>query len=273
MEKLQRTRPAQKTDFHRLSALAVLILEASLVLLALTPAPRNPDIPNGPTSASYQLPTLLSDVTSLPSSGMADAKRAIYPYSVIAGGVINSTELTKAVAQDPVVAEHYASFNVGQARLVRLNENRAVYVSYRLGNRVFWTKKKLLLPKGEILITDGAHLVRTRCGNRVSEAPAAPVSKEEPFIEGPEIAQLAPSPIPVASLPPLPSLPPAIPVVPTVGTPPPGIVIPPILPPVVGGGPPPKTPGPPVITPEPDLLLMLATGLTSVWIIRKKLKS
>jgi hypothetical protein len=33
--------------------------------------------------------------------------RAIYPYSVIPGGVESAAELRNSVTRDPVVAEHY----------------------------------------------------------------------------------------------------------------------------------------------------------------------
>jgi len=36
------------------------------------------------------------------------------------------------------------------------------------------------LHAGETLLSDGEHLARTRCGNRVSEVPRAPVSSDEP---------------------------------------------------------------------------------------------
>lgn len=38
----------------------------------------------------------------------------------------------------------------------------------------------MTLHKGEILLTDGEHLARTRCGNRVSETPTEPTSPSEP---------------------------------------------------------------------------------------------
>jgi PEP-CTERM motif len=40
-----------------------------------------------------------------------------------------------------------------------------------LRNRIFWTYKKILIPKGEVLITDGTNYARTRCGNRLSDVP------------------------------------------------------------------------------------------------------
>jgi len=94
--------------------------------------------------------------------------------------VADARELKDAVERDPVVAAHYADFNIAQTHVERLNADRAMYVSYRLGDRVFWTTKTLLLHKGETLISDGTHEARTRCGNRLSESPALPISPEQP---------------------------------------------------------------------------------------------
>jgi PEP-CTERM motif len=57
---------------------------------------------------------------------------------------------------------------------------RTVYVSYRIGNRIYWTRRRLTLRKGEKLITDGRMTARTRCANRVEETPQQAAAPEEP---------------------------------------------------------------------------------------------
>jgi hypothetical protein len=152
---------------------------------------------------------------------LAGHERTVYPYSVISGGVRSREELAAQIAGDPVVAEHYKNFNLREARMVRAEEARMMYVSYRLRNKVYWTAKKLSIPKGEALITDGKCEARARCGNQVSAAPQEPVSEEEPIIETFDLPKLArmdqPSldPVPVAALefnpvPPLPALGPSV---------------------------------------------------------------
>ena len=69
--------------------------------------------------------------------------RPLYSYSVIPGGVHSAQELKYAIAHDAVVAEHYADFDIAKARIVRLQRTRTAYVSYRLGDRIYWTKKRL----------------------------------------------------------------------------------------------------------------------------------
>src|SRR5229473_1868659 len=95
--------------------------------------------------------------------------RPIYPYSVIPGGVQDPYELERASVRDRVVSQHFTGFDYQRARVVRLEEAKLVYLSYRMNNRVFWTKKKVRLARGEKLISDGKIVARTRCGNQVSE--------------------------------------------------------------------------------------------------------
>jgi hypothetical protein len=198
--------------------------------------------------------------------------RRFFPYSVIPGGVESAQELRNAAAHDSVVARHYADFDLSRAHIIRLHRAREVYVSYRMGDRIYWTKKRLRLHKGEAVITDGKHEARTRCGNRISDKPAEPVSSSEPSAEQMEAPPNKPL-LPVATgLPPtsLPLPPPSW--LPPVAAPPPsgpGSTIPPPTYPIVGGGPssdpPPSTPATPVATPEPSTLLMLFTGLATIF--------
>lgn len=111
---------------------------------------------------------------------ITDAARPVYAYSVIPGGVRSGNELKLALARDSIAAAHYSGFDAQSARPVRLDRPRQVYISYRLGNRVYWTSKKVTLPAGERLLTDGKHLVRSRCGNRISEVRTDPTSPGEP---------------------------------------------------------------------------------------------
>jgi hypothetical protein len=198
------------------------------------------------------------------------AHRAVFPYSVVPGGVRDAQELRSAVGADPVVAEHYAGFRLAQARTVRLDRPTAMYVSYRIKNQVYWTKNRMLIPAGESLISDGENLSRVRCGNRLSAVAAKPVSAAEPpreKLEEPEsvpplLAQLLPGeggeavPPPVSALADLPVSPggPG-----AKGTPPPGF-FPPILPPGVSSTSNNNPAPPPVVTPEPGSLLLLLGG-------------
>ena len=104
-----------------------------------------------------------------------------YPYSVIPGGVYAPVELRSAMEADPVVRTHYADFDASRTRLVTLTEDAKMFVSYRKAGQVYWTKGKLKIPQGEVLITDGTSYARTRCGNRLSEKPGK-LAVSEPLI-------------------------------------------------------------------------------------------
>ena len=104
----------------------------------------------------------------------------VYPYSVVPGGVRNPGALREAVARDRAVARLYAQFDFARARLERLREAREVYVSYRIRDSIFWTRKKIRLPAGEMLLTDGKIAARAKCGNQISDVAKPDVSGEEP---------------------------------------------------------------------------------------------
>ena len=113
----------------------------------------------------------------------ATRQAGMYPYSVIPGGVRDVADLQEHAARDYVVRRHFARFDYRQARLVRSDKARQVYLSYRLRDRIFWTRKKVRLLQAELLLTDGKITARARCGNQISETPKAEVSDEEPAEE------------------------------------------------------------------------------------------
>ncbi len=108
------------------------------------------------------------------------ASSDVYPYSVVPGGLKHAEDLRKAASQDAVVRSHYSHFDFDHARLVRVSEAREVYVSYRIRNTVFWTKKKIRLHVGELLLTDGTTTARAHCGNQISDTAKPEISEEEP---------------------------------------------------------------------------------------------
>ena len=65
-------------------------------------------------------------------------------------------------------------------RVEMLPRDRDVYMSYRIGQRDFWTKQKVRLREGETILTDGVHHIRARCGNCIAFDPMAPTCDDEP---------------------------------------------------------------------------------------------
>ena len=137
-----------------------------------------------PAAPAVQAQAPGNAATALPVAAQAETNktRRVYPYSIVPGGVINRQELGHAVI-DKVVAEHYAAFDTAKATVKTVGKPRAVYVSYRKGDMVYWTAKKLHLAEGETLLSDGRNEIRTRCGNRISDVPQLPVETHGPSEE------------------------------------------------------------------------------------------
>jgi len=163
-----------------LSAVALRHLSPSL----LRSAQNNPDFSRQAAEDARIRRLVASELALRPKA----SARPVYPYSVVPGGVEDARELKWVAEHDPIVAAHYAGFDYNHARVVRLTLAQTVYVSYRIGNHVYWTRHRITLHKGEKLITDGKITARARCANRVEEipqqlnsAPEPPVAKfEEP---------------------------------------------------------------------------------------------
>lgn len=128
---------------------------------------------------------MLDDLAATPQHGTKRTRYVtripgVYPYSLIPGGVKNPAALQEVTAQDHALSRHYAQFDYSKAHLVRVTEPREVYVSYRIRDTVFWTRKTVRLPVGEMLLTDGKIALRAECGNQISETPQPEVSDQEP---------------------------------------------------------------------------------------------
>ena len=119
-------------------------------------------------------------IAQLPSGIQARNRRLVYPYSVVPGGVRSAQELREVAAHDAAVAKHYSGFDYQHARVIEVKDPRMVYLSYRRGDRIYWTRKQASLHRGEKLLTDGSITARTRCGNQVSVLPRRDTGPEEP---------------------------------------------------------------------------------------------
>jgi len=253
-----------------------------------------------PYDPTEDWPSLPLPPNAPPAGSPSTKGHAVYPYSVVPGGAHTARELREAILRDPVVGAHYSDFKLSNARIVKLPAAKTAYVSYRLGNNVYWTRKKIKLAKGEELITDGKNYARTRCGNRVAEGPAGATAPDEPPEEildnpvqpgdqpigtptapsfhVPEVGFLDPWDAPISDL----IVPPNVLVgsdggLLTESSPNhPGPFDPPIfIPPIIEGSPnDPQTPGAPVSpTPEPGTILMAATGAAAILGLRRNRSS
>ena len=150
---------------------------------------------------SRSLPQLrFHSIRSIDNNSEAKIPRKVYRYSVVPGGVYTTAEFEQARRSDPVVAAHYAVFGP-KVSVAKLTRDMYVYVSYRKANHVYWSTKKHKVCAGENIVTDGANMARSRCGNRLSFVPYRPsLDVQEPHerdlnTEEPLIAKLPEGPL------------------------------------------------------------------------------
>lgn len=179
---------------HRRRAIVIGLAAAGLACALLVASSSS----FAPGEASDQQAARDVVIADLPATPEEQSQQELYPYSVVPGGVHSTRELIEALT-DPVVAAHYANVRVAEARVVTVDAPRRVYVSYRIGDRVYWTKHTVALHAGEKILTDGTSEIRARCGNCIAATPQEPTSPEEPPVsefdravtdapEAPEIA-------------------------------------------------------------------------------------
>ncbi len=206
----------------------------------------------------------------------------VYPYSVVPGGVKDPEALRYAALRDAIVRRHFAHFDFNNARLVRATEAQQVYLSYRIRDTVFWTRRKVRLHPGELLLTDGNITARARCGNQISEVPMPDVSDEEPAEDVLDQPVAAVPVAPSMSIRPLlapPDLPAGQPTPPQLFAS--GFIFPyvPFAVPMISGYCPPgetvvdgqcKHKHKPPVTPEPPTMLLLGSGVALIaWRYRR----
>jgi hypothetical protein len=274
------TQPYRNRFWFRAPLLLLVPAVLWVTFLALRHSHRAAAVPNAPISS---LQSNWQTAFDLSASASPESRRAVFPYSVIPGGVRDASELRSAAVKDVVVAEHYSDFRIGRAHTIRLDHPTAMFVSYRMNNHVYWTRNRITIPAGETLISDGENYARVRCGNRLSPVAALPVSIAEPPAEKLETPDFIP-PLLAAFMPgeefgafPLPNTLPGTPApspggsiasgVPPVGFPP---ILPPGVIPLSGTA---DTPPPPVATPEPGALTLLLCGaflFGALWIFLRK---
>ncbi|HWZ55265.1 MAG TPA: hypothetical protein VNZ63_04285 [Verrucomicrobiae bacterium] len=181
---LRRFSRGQRGWLNSAAAITIAALACSAYWFALrsshSPDPRPAEINSGASPNSSADSPLASGKIRAAEANQSQSARTVYPYSIVPGGIHSVAELKAAIATDAVVSAEYSGFHLEDARVIRLDHDRSVHVSYRVGDRVFWTSRELKLAKGETLITDGVVTARTKCGNLISDDFVGPVSPNEP---------------------------------------------------------------------------------------------
>ena len=129
------------------------------------------------------------------STAKARTTHPVYPFSLVAGGVYSPSELARAIATSESLRAHYKNFDFKHVRLIRIQNNTPAFVSYRKDGKIYWTKRKLTIHSGELVLADGRYLVRARCANQISFAPQEPVDPTPSDVEGRLDIPSVPTPI------------------------------------------------------------------------------
>jgi hypothetical protein len=109
--------------------------------------------------------------------GNLPKERPAYRHAVVRTGVYSSREAESAIRNDAVVRVHYSGIQAPKLEPIR-SPGLSMFVSYRRGERVYWTSKRVHVLEGEALLTDGTNMIRARCGNRLAESPQQPVEAQ-----------------------------------------------------------------------------------------------
>ena len=117
------------------------------------------------------------DVMAPPASEVA---RAVFRHSVVPGGVYTANEVQAAVDRDSTVAAHYGQVTPAGLHPEKLSADELVYMSYRIGDQIYWTRHQVRLRQGETILSDGVNRIRARCGNCLSVQPMQPTADAEP---------------------------------------------------------------------------------------------
>lgn len=158
---------------RRLVFLSFLVLVAALLTLSAVVADIRSD-------AAVQLPASPEIEIAQSVREPRLPERPVFRHSVIAGGAYTAEEVETAMERDGVVAAHYSGIDPANLRVETLPNDRDAYMSYRVGQQIFWTKHKMRLQEGETILTDGVHHIRARCGNCIAFAPMEPTADDEP---------------------------------------------------------------------------------------------
>ena len=194
---LRHTTAAPQRPRRSIAAVGVLAFLTLVALVSLLAPVYRPGRTVSIADATADTTPAVSPATEAAAASLAE--RPVYPYSIVAGGATSVDELKKAIDADPVVAGHYSNFDLTKTRVEKLTKPQVAFVSYRMGNDIYWTRKPLVIRAGERILTDGVNVARTRCANQLSTIPG-PTSELEPPAATLDTPVLRPLPTPPIGL-------------------------------------------------------------------------
>src|ERR1700733_8497573 len=165
--------PTQRPRAWMLAGLLVCLLSVASSLIAAA-VMTHQIFPWRHALSKGHVPSIKSPVAYTSTMPEEQLTRKVYPYSIVPGGAETLDEAKRAM-HDPATKANYAAIDFTKLRLVKLRRNLTGYVSYRSGEKIYWTSDELTLRMGETVFTDGVHLVRGRGLNVYSPDPMLPI--------------------------------------------------------------------------------------------------
>jgi hypothetical protein len=101
--------------------------------------------------------------------------------ALIPGGITSVEEFRQRVAEDPTLNSFFGSCNV-EATIQPLPDDIVVFIAFRRGQEIKWTRRPLLVHKGEYVLTFCGKTVLARCGNLISWTPMQPSEDVPPSL-------------------------------------------------------------------------------------------
>jgi hypothetical protein len=101
--------------------------------------------------------------------------------ALIPGGITSVEEFLQRVAEDPTLNSFFGSCDV-EATIQPLPDDILVFIAFRRGQEIKWTRRPLLVHKGEYVLTFCGKTVLARCGNLISWTPMQPSEDVPPSL-------------------------------------------------------------------------------------------
>jgi hypothetical protein len=115
----------------------LLTLTSSLIAAAVITRQTQPWRQRVSLSLKRHLPSAKPVIYSV-SMVVEQVTRKVFPYSIVPGGAENLDEAKRAM-RDPAIRANYANIDFSRLRQVKLTTNISGYVSYRWGEKIYWT--------------------------------------------------------------------------------------------------------------------------------------
>lgn len=134
--------------------------------------------------------TTVEEHTKPPAVSVIHVSYRPLNLALIPGGITSVEEFRQRVAEDPTLNSFFGSCDV-EATIQPLPDDILVFMAFRRGQEIKWTRRPLLVHKGEYVLTFCGKTVLARCGNLISWTPMQPSEDvppsllEEPVEEGP----------------------------------------------------------------------------------------